>query len=92
MAHRDIEPGEIFLRVAPEPTPVISDFKYATYSDVSRLNSRVGSHCLSAPEILEGKVYDGMKSDIFSLGVVLFVIVMGVYPFIKAEKQDFFYE
>lgn len=34
-----------------------------------------------APEIRESKVYDGKKADIFSLGVILFIIVVGIFPF-----------
>jgi len=37
-----------------------------------------------APEIKEltyGKTYDGKKSDVFSLGVILFIIVQGIFPF-----------
>jgi len=55
------------------------------------LKSFNGSKGLNAPEIEEKKTYDGTKSDIFSLGVVLFILVMGSYPFIDAVKSDLFY-
>ena len=38
-----------------------------------------------APEIIEHKIYDGRKSDIFSLGVIFFSIVKGVFPFETAR-------
>ena len=44
-----------------------------------------------APEIKEGKKYDGNKADIFSAGVILFVIVVGLFPFNEASKDDFFW-
>lgn len=44
-----------------------------------------------APEIKERKVYDGRKSDIFSLGVILFISVLGLFPFGEAKKDDFYY-
>ena len=34
-----------------------------------------------APEILDGKVYSGDKADLFSVGVILFMIVTGHGPF-----------
>lgn len=34
-----------------------------------------------APEIKEGKIYDGQKVDMFSVGVILFIIVHGIFPF-----------
>jgi hypothetical protein len=44
-----------------------------------------------APEIKEGKVYDGRKADIFSSAVVLFILVRGIFPFKEARKEEFFY-
>ena len=41
-----------------------------------------------APEVSERCIYDGKKADIFSLGVVLFTIVKGIYPFLNATKGD----
>ena len=40
------------------------------------------------PEILENKVYNGTQSDVFSLGVILFKIVLGKYPFQLAAETD----
>jgi len=37
-----------------------------------------------APEIKERKVYDGTQTDIFSLGIILFIIVTGILPFWEA--------
>lgn len=45
-----------------------------------------------APEIIEGKPYKGSTTDIFALGVILFVMVTGVMPFyFKATKADLLY-
>lgn len=44
-----------------------------------------------APEIKEGRTYSGPKVDIFSLAVVLFVVVQGIFPFKEARPQEFFY-
>jgi len=43
-----------------------------------------------APEIKEGLVYDGKQTDIFSIGVILFIIVMGIFPFKEAKKGRIF--
>jgi len=34
-----------------------------------------------APEILANLPYDGHKADMFSAGVVLFLLVQGIFPF-----------
>ena len=36
-----------------------------------KLKRQIGTECYCAPEILEGKEYDGDKVDIFSIGAVL---------------------
>lgn len=44
-----------------------------------------------APEIKERKVYDGRQTDIFSLGVILFTMVQGTFPFQLPDKDDAYY-
>ena len=44
-----------------------------------------------APEIKEGKDYNGHQADIFSFGVILFVIVHGKFPFKEALLSDFYF-
>mmetsp|Transcript_39965 Transcript_39965/g.61148 ORF Transcript_39965/g.61148 Transcript_39965/m.61148 type:complete len:297 (-) Transcript_39965:219-1109(-) len=45
-----------------------------------------------APEIKEGKVYDGKQIDMFSTGVILFIIVNGIFPFKEARRDEYFYK
>ena len=54
---------------------------FAEGSVVGVFYSRVGTERYMAPELLEGKPYKGGSTDIFALGVLLFVIVVGVMPF-----------
>lgn len=44
-----------------------------------------------APEIKEGKTYDGTQVDLFSVGVIVFIIVQGIFPFKEARKEEYFY-
>lgn len=43
--------------------------------------SHVGTERYMAPEMIEQKPYKGNTTDIFALGVILFVMVFGVMPF-----------
>ena len=45
-----------------------------------------------APEIKEGKTYKGTQVDLFSLGVILFILVQGIFPFKEARKEEYFYK
>jgi serine/threonine protein kinase len=38
-----------------------------------------------APEIKEQKIYKGKEVDMFSCGVILFIIVQGIFPFKEAK-------
>ena len=48
------------------------DFGFSTSKDVNKLKSFRGTYTYMAPEIKEGKEYDGTKADIFSLGMAFF--------------------
>ena len=54
-------------------------------------NSYVGTLFYMAPEIKEGKTYNGKQIDIFSFGVILFIIVQGIFPFKEARTEEYFY-
>jgi serine/threonine protein kinase len=53
----------------------VSDFGFATYKKINKLQSYRGTKVYMPPEIKEEKVYDGRKADMFSLGVILFILV-----------------
>ena len=51
------------------------------YNEGETLKTACGSPCYAAPEMIEGKHYNGLMSDIWSSGVVLFAMVCGYLPF-----------
>ena len=66
------------------------DFGFAKRIDEGLISSLTGTKGYAAPEcfITSAKEYEGIPSDIFSLGVVLFLLVMGFYPFEKPNCTD----
>lgn len=66
------------------------DFGFAKRIDEGLISSLTGTKGYAAPECFTSSVneYLGVPSDIFSLGVVLFLLVMGFYPFDKPNYTD----
>lgn len=69
----------------------VADFGFACYKSINALKSYRGTMTYMAPEIKEGKVYKGQQIDLFSVGVILFIIVQGIFPFKEARKEEYFY-
>jgi len=70
-------------------------FEYAQkFSDPSKdfMTSKVGNEAYMAPEMHLGKGYSGVKVDIFSCGIILFLMIFGKPPFFKANHKDPFYK
>ena len=76
--------------------PVIIDFGFAKKyknekGEITLLTIDKGSRYYIAPEIWKEEKFNGEKADIFSLGVVLFLLVNKKYGFDKSKKTDKYY-
>ena len=80
VTHRDIKPGNILIN--PEGRAKIADFGIAKLNLATlTIPGRVlGTPAYMAPEQLSGTSSDG-RSDLFSLGVILYAMVVGHSPF-----------
>lgn len=81
--HRDVKPENIMLH-DEGGRAVLMDFGIAKLSDVSsgmtQVGSTIGTPHYMSPEQARGKPVDG-RSDIYSLGVVFFWLLLGHVPF-----------
>ena len=89
VAHRDLKLENLLIESNLDTK--IADFGFASNSNIHELSSYRGTLTYMAPEIKEGKQYDGTKADVFSLGVILFIIVQGIFPFKEARLEEYFY-
>lgn len=90
VVHRDLKLENILVTENMELK--VADFGFATFKKIDKLKSYRGTMTYMAPEIKEGKVYDGRQIDMFSTGVILFIIVQGIFPFKEAKKDEYFYK
>lgn len=52
-----------------------------TFKEHELLKTACGSPCYAAPEMIEGKKYNGVMVDVWSIGVILYACVCGFLPF-----------
>lgn len=94
VAHRDLKTENIMM--TNEWKVKLADFGYATLlsgrNGNGLLTTSLGTPGYAAPEILNRKPYLGSAADIFSCGVILFVLVTGKLPFGKAMVHDQYYK
>lgn len=81
VVHRDVKPANIMYEAESDQVKV-TDFGIARITDSSRTKTGMvlGTPSYMSPEQLAGKKIDG-RSDLFSLGVMLFQMVCGKLPF-----------
>lgn len=78
--HRDLKCDNIVLN--KYNTPIISDFGFVKeMKPYDKSATFCGSIAYTAPEILQGTPYYGIPVDIWSLGVVLYIMTHGILPF-----------
>ncbi|XP_077280093.1 serine/threonine-protein kinase SIK3 isoform X2 [Temnothorax americanus] len=80
VVHRDLKAENLLLDA--DNNIKLADFGFSNeYTPGVLLSTWCGSPPYAAPEIFEGKHYDGPRADVWSLGVVLYVLVCGALPF-----------
>ncbi len=92
VVHRDIKPANI-MRLKETGKVKVTDFGIARITSSSRTKTGVvmGTPSYMSPEQVSGRKVDG-RSDIFSLGVVLFELLTGRKPFTADDMTSLMYK
>lgn len=92
--HRDLKPANVLVSSAPgeTPRPRIIDFglarKTGVASDLSTTGTIVGTPSYMSPEQLQGlESAIDIRTDVYSLGVLLYELLVGVNPFRAEDWQ-----
>ena len=89
IVHRDIKPENILFSVPRDFNALkLIDFGLSIQKNAKNDNRRVGTPYYMSPEMIHGNfVYE---SDMWSIGVILFVMVTGKQPFRARDKEGVF--
>jgi serine/threonine-protein kinase len=92
VVHRDIKPANIMYETESD-TVKVTDFGIARITDSSKTKTGLvlGTPSFMSPEQLAGKKVDG-RSDLYSLGVMLFQMLAGVLPFRGDSMSELMYK
>jgi eukaryotic-like serine/threonine-protein kinase len=92
VVHRDIKPANVMYEHSSD-TVKVTDFGIARITDSSKTKTGLvlGTPSFMSPEQIAGKKVDG-RSDLYSLGVMLFQMLAGVLPFRGDSMAELMYK
>jgi serine/threonine protein kinase len=89
LVHRDLKPENLLLDA--DNNVKLIDFGFGnTYSFGSTLSTFCGSPFYAAPEMTQGIEYTGPEVDIWSMGVILYMMLTGNLPFMGANIGELY--
>lgn len=80
--HRDLKPENVLINDNCEP--LLTDFNLSKMCDINqsmKQSAQYGSPYTMAPEIFAKKILYGFKADVYSYGILMYMVVYDEYPF-----------
>ena len=91
VAHRDFKPENILITKDDTVLKIIDFGLGNIYKNNQLLKTACGSPCYAPPEMIKEESYNGAKSDIWSSGIILYLMLCGKLPFYH-EQNEVMYE
>ncbi|EME48825.1 hypothetical protein DOTSEDRAFT_162654 [Dothistroma septosporum NZE10] len=88
ICHRDLKPENILLNQDDLSVKLIDFGMAALQPEGRKLSTPCGSPHYAAPEVVSSKPYDGKQADVWSCGVILYVMLTGTTPYNYGEEGD----
>ncbi|KAG9759729.1 Pkinase-domain-containing protein, partial [Aureobasidium melanogenum] len=79
--HRDLKPENILLDRENTQVKLVDFGMAALQPEGKKLTTACGSPHYAAPEVIKSRPYDGARADVWSCGVILYVMLTGMTPF-----------
>ena len=87
IAHRDFKPENIIVTNNNQILKIIDFGLGNTYEKGQLLKTACGSPCYVPPEMIKEEKYNGALSDIWSAGIILYLMLCGKLPFYDDDNQ-----
>lgn len=90
LVHRDLKPANVLLREGDWARPVVLDLGYIrdlVGPPLTQYPARIGTVQFMAPEQLRHEPA-GLRSDIYALGITLFLVATDTHPFVVDGEQS----
>ena len=85
ISHRDLKPQNILID--DKGRVKLIDFGFSASSKIL-LNQFCGTPAYMCPEIVKKLAYNGAKADIWALGIILYLILVGHFPFRAGNQPE----
>lgn len=86
IAHGDLKPENVMINM--DGTVKLTDFGYCHISRWAGNDEKSGTLFYASPELLINGFFDTYKSDIWALGVLLFTMVTGQFPYPEGDEKQ----
>jgi len=89
IAHRDLKPENLLCQSDKNLNVKLTDFGFAVFFTDKKMDLSLGSPLYMAPELAGEEKYDE-KVDVWSTGVIVYILLSGQPPFFGSSKDEIY--